>query len=145
MDRDELKKKLLEVGSAEDVIKIFKDAGEEIPAEDAAQILEEAKKLKNDSELSIEELEAVSGGRSDRDYATMGCAATVEYKSWCGTNDACYAIDVTYDHFPCNLKCFSCGTFMYEESWEFKSDNYTKHIKCRCPKCGAYDWMYSYR
>ena len=58
--------------------------------------------------ISVEELEAVSGG-ADRDYLKDGCAATVEADSWCGSNDSCSIWSVTYDNKPTKLKCPDCG------------------------------------
>lgn len=92
---------------------------------------------KDGTDLSTDELEAVSGG-TDRDWATDGCAATVEPGSWCGTNDNCVAIYVTYDHEPEKETCPECGSFMYiyhtntvHAGSESKEFNYY-----RCPKCG---------
>ena len=65
----------------------------------AGQIWNEISSHRKDKELSLDELEAVSGG-ADRDWLTSGCAATVEPGSWCDSNDMCHVWDVTYDHIP---------------------------------------------
>ena len=56
----------------------------------------------DDKELDVDELEAVSGG-ADRNWATEGCAATCEERSWCMSNDRCLIAQVTYEFFqdPC--------------------------------------------
>ena len=66
IDRNELKKKAMEAASAEEIMEIMKAAGEEITAEAATQLFEKTQAKKTDRELSLDELEAVSGG-SDRD------------------------------------------------------------------------------
>ena len=49
---------------------------------------EPAKRRAQDGkELSLDELETVSGGE-DRNWLKEGCAATVEAGSWCGRVDA---------------------------------------------------------
>ena len=50
-------------------MEILKAAGEEITAEEAAQLFEKAKAKKTGRELSLDELEAVSGG-ADRNWVT---------------------------------------------------------------------------
>ena len=56
----------MEAASAEEIMEIMKAAGEEITAEAATQLFEKTQAKKTDRELSLDELEAVSGG-SDRD------------------------------------------------------------------------------
>ena len=96
IEREELKKKTLAAASAEEVMEIVRAAGEEITAEEAKQFFETLKKSQADQELSLDELEAVSGGQKwgngvwVRDYSTEGCAATVEPSSNCwGTDGNC--------------------------------------------------------
>ena len=49
-------------------------------------------------ELDLEDMDRAAGG--NRDWATQGCAATVEAASWCWSNDACIISDVTYINSP---------------------------------------------
>lgn len=133
--REELKKKTLAAASAEEVMEILKAAGEEITAEEAAQLFEKAQAGKTGRELSLDELEAVSGG-ADRNWVTEGCAATVEYGSWCGSNDKCMVLDVTYDFQPTEHLCPNCGKNMYKQNTISLGKN--KHEdQYRCKYCGC--------
>ena len=78
----------MKAASAEEIMEFVRAAGEEITAEEAEHIFKKAQEKKADKELSLDELDAVSGGE-DRDWAADGCAATVEYGSWCRSNDMC--------------------------------------------------------
>ena len=49
-------------------------------------------------ELDLKDMDRAAGG--NRDWATQGCAATVEAASWCWSNDACIISDVTYINSP---------------------------------------------
>ena len=86
------------------------------------QCNEETKQKLMEAELSTEELEVIQGGRN---YLNEGCAATVEYESFCNTNDACRAIWVTYENKPSKYKCPDCKVYIAHE---------TVH-SFRCPKC----------
>ena len=79
----------------------------------------------NSDKLSLDELDAVSGG-ADRDWKKDGCAATCEPSSWCGSNDQCFIWDVTYDNF---WVCCPDG-----HAHEFKS-----HV---CKRCGYVEAHY---
>ena len=135
IDREELKKMTLAAASAEEIMEIMKASGEEITAEAAAQLFEKAQAKKTDKELSLDELEAVSGG-ADRNWVTDGCAATVEYGSWCGLNDDCCEWWVTYDFGPTSTLCPNCGKNMY-----FQDRICYEHLKWedqyRCKFCGC--------
>ena len=90
---DELRKKLLVARSADEVVELAKADGQEITAEDAAQLWEEVLKGREQvgKELSLDELAAVNGGV--RNFVTEGCAATVEPGSNCwGADGGCLAI-----------------------------------------------------
>ena len=106
-----LKSRLLGAENAEQAADILKEAGQTVTAEDIAHLWDEISSYRKDKELSLDELEAVSGG-ADRDWLTDGCAATVEPKSWCDSNDSCIFFDVTYNHEPANVICPKCGAFM---------------------------------
>ena len=103
-----LKSRLLTAQSAEEAAELVKADGQEITPEDAVRIWEEIsrKREKDGKELSLDELEAVSGGR---DYEIEGCAATVEPDSLCWSDDRCYLDDVYYEHPPCKKLCPRCG------------------------------------
>ncbi len=136
IDRGELKKKVMEAASAEEIMEIIKAAGEEITAEEAAVLFEKAQKQKEDQELSIDELEAVSGGGEHRNWVTDGCAATVEYKSWCDSNDSCAFFDVTYDYEPTHTLCPNCGKHMYIQN-KIGIDTVKYKTEYRCKFCGC--------
>ena len=134
-DREELKKKALEAASAEEIMEILKAAGEEITAEEAAQFFEKAQAKKTDKELSLDELEAVSGG-ADRNWVTDGCAATVEYRSWCDSNDKCIVWDVTYEFQPTGHLCPNGGKNMYQQNTISLGGNEYED-QYRCKYCGC--------
>ncbi len=120
IDREELKKKAMEAASAEEVMEIVRAAGKEITAEEAKQFFEKVQAQKTDKALSLDELEAVSGGQEwgncvwVRDYATEGCAATVEPSSNCwGTDGNCWVGNISYIPGPVDVKCPDCGVYMY--------------------------------
>jgi len=91
---------------------------------------------KAERELSLDELEAVSGGEEFslihwgkifRDYAQEGCAATVEPDSHCwGTDGGCTAVDRFYSHKPIWVKCPDCGVYLYKSG-----ERYGRCIVCR--------------
>ena len=98
----ELKEKLLKAGNAEEVSALL---GEGTTEDQAARMWQEIQAHRQTlEEVDDGELEAVSGGNiftrpfdpPDRDYEKDGCAASVEYGSWCGSDDACTIYDVTY-------------------------------------------------
>ena len=135
INREELKKKALEAASAEEIMEILKAAGEEITAEEAAQFFEKAQAKKTDKELSLDELEAVSGG-ADRNWVTEGCAATVEYGSWCDSTDRCIYWDVTYDFQPTSMLCPNCGKNMYlQNTIHLTGLEYENQYRCKFCGC----------
>ena len=109
----DLKSRLLKAKSAEQIIEMIRESGQEIKAEDAERMFQEISKFQEGSELSADELEAVSGG-ADRDWQNDGCAATVEQGSWCWSDDACAIFDVTYENMPKTF-CTRCGAGMTKE------------------------------
>ena len=129
---NELKETLLAAGSPEELAARLKEAGMDDSA--AGQLWNEIGKCREEKELSLDELETVSGG-ADRDWLREGCAATVEPGSWCGTNDKCYWIDITYDHVPIKDPCPRCGGRMYIAKTEIKS-KYKTYYHFRCIHCG---------
>ena len=138
---DELKAKLLAAKSAEEITELVKAAGQEITAEDGAKLWKEIEARREDGRtLSLDELDAVSGGA--RDWYIEGCAATVEDGSDCWGTDACESFYVTYERFDAAMKCPAYpGKHLYETlSREpfYGSDGtrYTKMIR-RCLRCGT--------
>ena len=135
INREELKKKALEAASAEEIMEILKAAGEEITAAEAAQLFEKVQAKKTDRELSRDELEAVSGGK-DRNWVTDGCAATVDYDSWCGSDDWCNYWDVTYDFGPTSTLCPNCGKNMYlQNTIHLGGLEYENQYRCKFCGC----------
>ncbi len=134
MMQEEFKSKLLQAQSEEEVAGLLKNAG--MDESTAGQIWSEISSHRAEKELSLDELESVSGGY-DRDWLTDGCAATVEPKSWCDSNDSCIYFDVTYKHEPANVICPKCGAFMYVNwvDYDTNPSDDTYHYKCK--NCGT--------
>ena len=126
---EELKAKLIAAKSAEEVAALVKADGQEITAKGAEQLLKEIGTHKPGSELSLDELESVSGG-ADRDWVTDGCAATVEADSWCSSNDGCFIWDITYSREPESEMCPKCRINTYID---YKTSTRTIY---KCPRCG---------
>ena len=103
---DELKAKLCSAKSEEEAAALLKDAGGDTPLAERLWTELKHKREADGKELSLDELESVSGGR---DWVTEGCAATVEPGSWCDTNDSCLIWSVTYENVPTSFPCPHCG------------------------------------
>ena len=104
---DEQKDRLLQARSAEEAAVLLKEAGVDAPQ--AERIWNEISAFREDKELSLDELETVSGGVNHRDYWGSGCAATVEPGSDCwGTDGGCSVHNIEYKHMP-NGFCPDCG------------------------------------
>ncbi len=129
---NEVRKSLLNAADIAEVMEVCKNAGIEVDEKEAQRILDEVahKKESTGKELSLDELESVSGG-GDRDWLTEGCAATVEAGSTCWTNDACSICAVIYDNEPSTYICPDCGGGMYHFDW----DGIYRRFKCQ--RCGA--------
>lgn len=140
---DELKAKLLTAKSAEEVADIIRAAGQEVSTEDAAHIWEEiSNHRKEEKTLSLDELAAVSGG-ADRDWVEVDCAATVEPNSWCYSDDACVKWDVTYENWPQDERCPTCGIYLYRKEDPFEAYYKRIAVRCICKKCG-YNYVHHY-
>ena len=133
---NELKAKLLAAKSEEEAAALVKANGQEITEEESALLWKEitSKRGQDGKEFSLDELEAVSGGQEwgnlvwVRNYATEGCAATVEPGSNCwGTDGNCWLGNVYYILGPVDVKCPDCGVYCYVGG----RNNYLV-----CPKCG---------
>ena len=96
MNKNELKERLLQAESLEDVKNILEDQPNDVVERISKEF--EIHRLGDNRKLDLDELDTVSGG-ADRDWTKDGCAATCESGSWCGSNDYCYCFDVTYDNF----------------------------------------------
>ena len=134
INRDELEKKIMAAESAEEIAELLKADGQAITPGKAGLLLKKVQALR-DRELSLEELEAVSGG-AERDWVTDGCAATVEPNSWCDELDACWFFDVTYEHEPIDEFCPVCNSYLYVDK-TYHAPNPSDDVKyCRCKNCG---------
>ena len=113
---NELKTKLIEAKSAEEVAEVLQAAGQVATAEEAAHLWEIIKRDRelSSKELSPDELAAFSAGE-DRDWLRDGCAATVEGGSDCwGTDGGCLACNIDYSNWPCDLQCPNCGRYVHK-------------------------------
>ena len=114
--------------SLEELTALLKADGQDESAAEEAWTELEARRASECQELSLDELESVTGGA--RDWLTEGCAATVEPGSDCwGTDGGCAIKAVKYDNAPVEYTCPQCGAnpvgivyFDYNRS----------KFKCRC-------------
>ena len=139
---NELKAKLLAAKSAEEVADLLKADGQEVEPDDAEKLWMEVtkKRQKNDRKLYVDELDAVSGG-ADRDWLEVGCAATVEPGSWCGSNDWCAIADVTYENSP-NKVCLYCGRYsIFIGRVEFRKPGVAHEKKYWCSSCKRIEYV----
>ena len=102
---DDLKVKIKTAHNAQEVAGLLRDAGADESI--AEQVWQEIIRHRDDKELSLDELEAVSGG--NRNAATEGCAATVEPGSTCFATDFCSIVFSWYDVVPVHGTCSQCG------------------------------------
>lgn len=139
----ELIAKLKKAKNIEEIIELLKaDGQDEAPAEKIWKEIE-ALRAQDEKELSLDELEAVAGGR---DWLEKGCAATVEPGSDCwGTDGGCTFSNIEYTSMPCkDARCPQCGGYVYY-SGQFYYPNkrlvypgrLVKEYICR--KCGKYE------
>ena len=131
---NELKAKLMKARSAEEVAALLKDGGVDEPTAERIWAELTHKREADGKELSLEELEAVSGGDL-HDWAAEGCAATVRPGSWCWTSDQCIVIVESYNNPPLFDTCPECGTYLYEY---YKPVNVWEKIPLYyvCKSCG---------
>lgn len=134
MDKQDLKKTLLTAKNSEDVRFILSKYNIEIPNEDADRLFDSLQMYRSQlsNELSEDELAAIGGGR---DYATDGCAASVEPGSSCwGLDGGCAVIHYHYDNRPLRLYCKKDGTPLYR--FECPPEDLFAY-KYRCRVCGT--------
>ena len=110
---EELRAKLMTAQSLEEVTELLKEAGADEPLAERLWAELEHKREADGRELSLDELDAVSGGR---DYFKDGCASTVEPGSDCWNVDGgCVLVYYEYEHMP-NAYCENCGGPCYVEN-----------------------------
>lgn len=100
---------------------------------EAQQIWDQVSSHRKRMELSVDELEAISGG--GRDWTTEGCAATMEPGSDCWGTDYCALWPVTYVHKPVDSICPTCGTYLYLAKVDYET-NFEEGLYYRCKNCG---------
>ena len=139
---NELKEKILAAECAEEIAALVKADGQEITAEESDLLWKEmtGRRGQDGKELSLDELEAVSGGR---DWVTEGCAATVEWDSDCwGVDGGCLAIHYTYSREPTtDDRCPKCGARVYLEGEYGVSTGFLQGYNWKefiCRNCGHY-------
>ena len=138
--REELMGILLQARSAEEAAALLKEVGVDAPQ--AERIWNEISAFRDDKELSIDELEAVSGGVEQRDYWGQGCAATVESGSDCwGTDGGCSVNNIEYQHMP-NGFCPDCGRpYFVEEIYSSLIGLHRKTTCCNyCDRWSRQEW-----
>ena len=136
---EDMKKKILDAASQEEIKAILEDSGAEASADEIARMYREVmSRQTGEKELSMEELEAISGGQ-DRDWVRDGCAATCEMDSSCWGTDYCQGWSVTYDNFGWYLlDCPKGGKHdfgIYSETYNNTRATYTP-VFGTCKKCG---------
>ena len=130
---EELKAQLADKAPAQ-AVELAAELGYEVTEEELIAAEKELRKQNSPEvvELDLEDMDKAAGG--SRDWATQGCAATVEAGSTCWSNDYCILLDVTYSHAPSYNKCPKCGNTMYFERSTSKHGWKSHYI---CPKCGT--------
>lgn len=83
MNTKDFEKQIMAAQSAEEIQEIMKEHDLDYDLSQAESVFSAKQKLSIREELSEDELAAVSGCATSRDYATDGCAATVEWGSDC--------------------------------------------------------------
>ena len=101
---NELKAKLRNARSEEEVKVLLGGQASKEEVSRAWQEIEHHRPAEGLEAVDDSELAAVSGG-ADRDFLTQGCAASVEYGSFCWSDDSCVHWDVTYDNeqYACTI------------------------------------------
>lgn len=136
---DELRTQLRGAKSREDVAGLVQGAGLEADEEALDKLWGEVSRALSDEELSLDELDAVSGGiEISRDYANEGCRWDYT-DSHCWAYDACDVAIYWYHNIPSAYKCPECGHNLNfwetstEEGWQM-----SKIEVYRCPRCRKY-------
>ena len=107
------------------------------------------RKAGDGKELSLDELDAVTGG-ADRDFFKEGCSCTVEYGSSCWFSaDYCSMVSTTYDNPPTQFHCLKCGgALVWDDSFytaiQDKDGTILQYgLGMRCASCGRPHGHYS--
>lgn len=103
MNRRELEERVAKAQGTKEAKAILAESGAEMSDEEAELIHTLARQILDPAnrELSLDELQAVAGGVTDRDWDKDGCAATVEDGSSCWfTDGGCVAVNNSYEHRP---------------------------------------------
>ena len=130
---EELKAQLADKSPAQ-AAELAAELGYEVTEEELIAAEKELRKQNSPEvvELDLDDMDKAAGG--SRDWATQGCAATVEEGSWCWGNDFCVLASVTYTHAPAAVKCPNCGSTMYLDKTTTYYGDRVKYFKC--PNCG---------
>ena len=130
---EELKAQLADKTPAQ-AVELAAELGYEVTEEELIAAEKELRKQNSPEvvELDLEDMDKAAGG--SRDWATQGCAATVESGSSCWGTDYCVFAFVTYTHSPSSFNCPNCGSMMYLDKTTSKHGRNSHYI---CPKCGA--------
>ena len=130
---DEQKNRLLQARSAEEVAALLHEAGVDVQLAERLWAELTHKREADSEELSLDELEAVSGGA--RNAATEGCAATVEAGSNCVFTDFCSIVFTSYDVAPVKGNCTQCGAApVYNDV--VRGDFFCSRCGCRMDRNG---------
>ncbi len=141
MNKNDIRRALIKSRSPEEAAAILRENGVQISDEDAGKLYDTIHLYYSldTTELSDDELNAISGG--NRDYATEGCAATVEPGSECwGTDGGCAFVNITYTHPPTTYCCRKCGAHVYT----YEPGHGIYRYVYRCPRCGSEYGMFEY-
>ena len=130
---EELKAQLADKAPAQ-AVELAAELGYEVTEEELIAAEKELRKLNSPEvvELDLEDMDKAAGG--SRDWATQGCAATVEAGSWCWATDSCFLASVTYTNAPVAVKCPNCGSSMYHAKTTTYYGDRVRYYKC--PSCG---------
>jgi hypothetical protein len=130
----ELLEKLTNAKTREEAAALLKAEGiEDAPEE---KIWEQVQQLRvsEAQELSLDELDDVAGGATERDWWTSGCAATVEPGSDCwGTDGGCEYCNIAYYNLP-KYTCPRCNCFSAKKPY-----NAFGTWRIECKYCGDYE------
>ena len=123
----------------EEAIELLKADGQRVSQEEVRKLWKEIENYRerNGETLSLDEMEAVSGGK--RDWVTEGCVATAEYGSSCWTgNDACiFFLNVQYSNQPQSQQCPRGGIHLYIDSIKHEGAyGACMLLTLKCKKCG---------
>lgn len=133
----ELRAKLLKAKGAEEMASVLEEAGQQATEKEIERLAAEVQYAsEHDGEqLSLNELDAVSGG-SSRNYTKDGCVATVEYNSDCwGEDGGCIAVHYSYAGKPVNVRCPKCGDRYMFKSHYIQYGDQEKIGVLACPYC----------